>query len=293
MAISENIIPPACDGADPEPKTPVLKVPKGSCDCHAHILGPQDRFPYAPKRSYTPPDASFEDYTAMLAALGLERAVIVQPSVYGTDNRVTLDAVSRGGENFRGVAVVDDTVTPDEIRYMDDTGIRGVRMNLLFEGGIEISSFEKLVSLIEPYGWHIQVLIDVSVFTAFDVLEQLPVDVVFDHMGHVPAYKGIGDPGFQRMLRMISDGRAWAKLSGAYRMTGLQSCPYEDTDAYARAILEANEDRAVWATDWPHPSIPVSMPNDGDLLDILPRWAPDEKTRQKILVDNPAKLYGF
>jgi len=293
MLKSNYQLAPACAGPDPHTKVPVLKAPKGSCDCHSHILGPLDKYPYVENRSYTPPVASYEDYTKMLGILGIDRAVVVHPSVYGIDNRVTLEAVKRGGDNFRGVVVVDENITPDEIESMNEIGIRGVRVNLLFDGGVEVSVLDKIVKLIEPFGWHVQLLIDVSVFEPFECLMNLPVDVVFDHMGHMHVSKGLNNPGFRKMVKMIAEGRAWAKLSGAYRISELDRHPFEDTDIFAKTIIEANEDRVVWATDWPHPSVEIDMPNDGDLLDILLRWAPDENLRKKILVDNPAKLYGF
>ncbi|WP_119166114.1 amidohydrolase family protein [Algihabitans albus] len=291
--IGESYIP-ACAPADPTPRKPILAVPPGACDCHAHVFGPVERYPYTRHRTYTPPDAPLEAYQTMLSTLGLERAVIVQPSVYGTDNRATLDAISAGGPNFRGVVVVDENIDTAEMERMHEAGVRGVRINLIFKSGIEVSDVRKLAEKIKPFDWHLQLLIDVSEFS--DIrrnLGDLPVEVVIDHMGHMPTSVGVGHPGFQEMLALLRDGGCWVKLSGAYRITGGSSVPYVDVIPFAQAIVEANPRQTLWATDWPHPYVNIPMPNDGDLLDLLTDWAPDADDRQRILVDNPARLYGF
>lgn len=284
---------PHCEGADSNPRKANFDPPPGACDCHAHILWPQSLYPYTPNRSYTPPEASLSSYKKMLGTLGLDRAVIVHPSVYGTDNRATLDAIKIGGTNFRGVAVVDANIEFSELEKMHQGGIRGARINLLFKGGIGMSEVRSLTKKMAPLGWHLQLLIDVSEFDELDTLEDLPVDIVFDHMGHMPTHKGLNHPGFVQMLRMLERGHAWVKLSGAYRMTSNKELPYADTIPFAKEIIKTNPERLVWATDWPHPSINVPMPNDGDLLSLLAEWAPDKETRNRILVDNPAKLYDF
>jgi predicted TIM-barrel fold metal-dependent hydrolase len=284
---------PGCAAADPNPRKPHIVLPARACDCHAHILWPQSLYPYTPNRTYTPPEASLSSYTKMLKTLGLDRAVIVHPSVYGTDNRATLDAIRKGGPNFRGVAVVDANIELSELESMHQLGIRGVRINLLFKGGVGMSEVRNLAKKIAPLGWHIQMLIDVSEFSELETLADLPVDVVFDHMGHMPTTKGLDQPGFIKMLRMLERGHAWVKLSGAYRITSSKELPYADTAPYAKEIIKTNPERLVWATDWPHPFINVPMPNDGDLLDLLAEWAPDTETRNRILIDNPAKLYDF
>jgi predicted TIM-barrel fold metal-dependent hydrolase len=284
---------PVCAAADPNPKKPKQAPPAGACDCHAHILGPQSRYPYTPHRTYTPPDAPLASYKDMLKTLGLERSVIVQPSVYGTDNRATLEAIRQGGPNFRGVVVVDENIDVAEMERMHELGVRGVRINLLFKSGIEVSDVRKLAQKIAPFGWHLQMLVDVSEFSELDTLAELPVEVVFDHMGHMPTSIGVEHPGFKKMLKMLEQEQAWAKLSGPYRITCRNGLPYQDTIPYARAIINANPERVVWATDWPHPYINVPMPNDGDLLDLLDSWAPDPETKKRILVSNPARLYEF
>lgn len=285
---------PDCAAADPAPRAPRFMPPAGACDCHVHVFGRRDLYPYTPHRIYTPPPAPFSALQRMMTVTGLSRAVVIQPSVYGADNRATLDAVAAGGPAFRAVVVVDETAPEAELERMHGLGARGVRLNLLFRSGVDVSDIRRLADRIAPFGWHLQMLTDVSDFADLRAtLGALPVDVVFDHMGHMPASGGLGNAGFREMLRMLRDGRAWAKLSGAYRITGAPGLPYADVAPFARAIIAANPQRALWASDWPHPSIGVPMPNDGALLDLLDDWAPDVATRDQILRDNPARLYGF
>ena len=291
--ISERRIP-TCAGAAPNPRPPRFPVPADACDCHAHVFGPVSRYPYVPQRTYTPPDAPLSAYRRMLDTLGIDRGILVQPSVYGTDNRATLDALAAAGANFRGVVVVDEDVPHGELERMHAIGVRGVRLNLLFKSGIEVSDVRRLASRIAPFGWHLQMLIDVSEFSDLRAtLGALPVEVVIDHMGHMPTSIGVDHPGFQDMLALLADGRCWVKLSGAYRITCAEDLPYDDVTPYARALVQANPDRLLWASDWPHPYINVAMPNDGSLLDLLDTWVGDADVRDRILVDNPAALYGF
>lgn len=294
MTLIDESTPPLCAPADPEPRRPRLAPPPGACDCHAHIFGPEDRYPFSRHRTYTPPPASLDSYGRLMDTLGLDRAVIVQPSVYGTDNRATLDAVQAGCGKFRGVVVIDENLDRREMERMHDLGVRGVRVNLLFKSGIEVSDVRRLAEKIAPFGWHLQMLVDVSEFADIrTTLGQLPVDVVFDHMGHMPTSIGTDHPGFRDMLHLLETGRAWVKLSGAYRITAGTELPYEDVAPFARAIVKANPERVLWASDWPHPYVNIPMPNDGALLDLLEDWTPDTATRDRILRDNPQRLYGF
>ncbi|WP_420394198.1 amidohydrolase family protein [Acuticoccus sp.] len=285
---------PACQPPDPNPTPARFTPPDGAVDCHAHVFGPAARYAYVADRSYTPPDAPLEAYRAMLATLGLSRGVLVQPSVYGTDNTAMLDGLAADPGALRGVAVVEGDVADAELRRMHDLGVRGVRINLLFAGGTGMADLTRLCARIAPLGWHVQLLIDVSTFGDLAAtLAELPVPVVFDHMGHVPVAKAEGDPGVAAMLRLIAEGRAWAKLSGAYRITGLPRLPYDDVGTHARAIVAANPERVVWASDWPHPSVDILMPNDGALLSMLEDWTPDTATRDRILTTNAWTLYDF
>ena len=296
MTLIGDNVPPACAAADPNPKKPSLIVPPKACDCHVHIIGPQRCYPFTPHRSYTPPDASLASYKKMSCTLGLERAVIVQPSIYGIDNRATLDAIQQGGKHYRGVVVVEENIEVAELERMHGLGVRGVRINLLYKykNGIEISDVvRKLAAKIAPFCWHLQMLVDISEISDLNILDQLPVAVVFDHMGHMPASIGVNHPGFKKMIKMMEQEKAWVKLSGPYRTTCQKDFPYEDTTIFAQTIVAANPEQVVWATDWPHPFISVPMPNDGDLLDLLTTWVPNPQARERILVHNPAKLYDF
>ena len=290
---AEDAVIPACQPYNPDPGKPRLQIPPGSCDCHAHIFGPQDQYPYTPNRSYTPPEASVDAYLRMLGALGFERAVIVQPSVYGIDNRCTRDAIVAAGGMWRGVAVVEPCVSDSKLAELHAAGFRGVRINLLFKGGLQMDTLEQIAQVIQPLGWHVQLLLDARELPELAPrLRRLPVDFVVDHMGHMPASLGIAHPGFQTLLELVRGGRCWVKLSGAYRISG-RPLPYEDAIPFAGALVETAPDKLVFGTDWPHPSITVPMPQDASLLDLLEVWVPDETTRRQILVENPARLYDF
>ena len=285
---------PFCAPADLKPYAPRFTPPPGATDCHAHIFGPDTRYPYTPHRTYTPPEASEEQYFHMLDTLGLSRGVIVQPSVYGRDNRCTLDVVRRHPDRLRAVVVVDEDISEKELEKMHEDGARGVRLNLLFRSGVEVSDVRRIADKIAALEWHLQMLIDVSEFADIrETLGTLPVETVFDHLGHMPTSAGTNHRGFQEMLSLVAEGKSWVKLSGSYRITGQNETPYTDIAPFAREIIRANPERVLWATDWPHPYINVDMPNDGALLNMLDDWAPDAATRDRILAENPARLYGF
>lgn len=285
---------PICQGPDPSPRIPRISVPAGACDTHAHVFGPADKYALNEDRTYTPPDATLATYQRLLRILGVERAVLVQPSVYGTDNSAMLDALAEAGKNYRGIAVVDIGVSEKQLKALHKAGVRGIRVNLLYKGGVSLAILNRLANKIKDLGWHVQLLVDVSDCPEFwRIADSLPVDLVIDHMGHMPAQKGVDDPGFQGLLSLVREGRAWVKLAAPYRTTARGDIPYSDVAGLANALIEAGPDRVIWASDWPHPHVQIAMPNDGDLVDMLAEWAPDEDLRQQILVDNPAKLYGF
>ncbi|MBT5413717.1 MAG: amidohydrolase family protein, partial [Rhodospirillaceae bacterium] len=241
----------------------------------------------------TPPEATVDSYRKVLDTVGIERCVIVQPSVYGTDNACTLAAMAELGSCCRGVAVVDETVGADEIAAMDGAGVRGVRFNLMFKGGATLGALETVAALIAKHGWHIQLLIAGDVLAEHvDRLRGLPVDLVIDHMGHIPADQCAHHPGFAALLALLAEGWAWVKLSGAYRVT-VDGPAYDDVDPVARRLIAAAPDRVVWGTDWPHPAHFGPMPNDGDLLDLAARWCDDDVSLHALLTDNAARLYGF
>lgn len=283
-----------CPGPRAATSRPSWRAPPGATDCHCHVFGPYGRYPLSPGRSYTPPEASVADYLAMLDTIGLSRTVIVQPSIYGTENAVTLDAAEEIGlHRARAVVVVDEGFDAAELAAMAERGARGVRFNAVSGNGAPLEQLEQLAERIAPLGWHVQLYTHADAMPALEpVLRRLPVPVVVDHMGGVKAAAGgVEHPGFRALLRLL-EGGAWVKLSG-YRSSAGR--PYADVAPMARALLSAAPDRCVWGTDWPHPSLhdPAEVPDDGELLDALGAWAPDEAARRAVLVDNPARLYGF
>jgi predicted TIM-barrel fold metal-dependent hydrolase len=267
-------------------------VPAGACDSHAHIISADPAYPMVDNRSYTPPPAPEDKYLAMLAANGMSRGVAVQVSIYGTDNRVMLESLRRHPDRLRGVAVVSDDVTERELRDMHEAGVRGIRFNVLFGGGVSLDIMERLAARIAHLGWHMQFLLDARELPALmPRMRRLPVPGVIDHMGHMPVALGTSHPGFQALLALVRDHGWWAKLSGAYRIS--EDFPdYRDVVPWACALIAAAPDRMVWGSDWPHVAIP-RMPNTGALRDQLALWAPEAAVRDRILVDNPARLYGF
>ena len=288
---------PTCIPHDPAPRAPKVPFPAHACDAHAHVCGPASRYPYWPERIYTPPDALPAEYRHMLDALGCERAVLVQPSVYDIDNRAMLDALAADPTRLRGVAVVPFDIPVAEIERLDAAGVRGVRCNIVDlktgKGQLPLDALTGLAKKVRPFGWHVEFLMHVNEFPDLDrQLAGFPVQVVFGHLGYVPTGKGIADAGFQALLRLLKDGAAWAKMTGPYRLTGTEM-PYPDTDDFAFALVDTAPQRLVWGTDWPHVIVKTRMPNDGDIADLLGHWVPDVAVRNRILVDNAALLYGF
>lgn len=274
------------------PSAPSWRAPALSCDCHFHIFGPYDSFPLDAGRHYEPAEALIPDYLRVAETLGLERFVIVQPSVYGTDNACTLDAAERLGlDRARVVAVVDGSAGEAELRAMHARGVRGVRFNAVSGNGTPLDQLETLARRVAPLGWHVQVFAEGHQLPDLAPrLAALPVEVVVDHMGGVRAAEGVSAAGFQALLRLLGTGRAWVKIAG-YRISA--GPPFADVAPFARALLDAAPERCVWGTDWPHPSLAHWMPDDGQLLDLLREWAPREADRRRVLVENPARLYGF
>ena len=282
-----------CKAPDPDTRTPSYRVPPGACDAHCHVFGPADRFPYAPDRAYTPPDAPYEDLVRLHRVLGVERAVIVHASCHGSDMRVTLDAIARSGGAVRGVAVADPDVTDADLAALDAGGIRGVRFNFVKHlGGMpDMAFFDRVLAQVEPLGWHVVLHLD-----AEDVVELAPriarirVPFVIDHMGRVKAKNGLDQAPFQQLLELMRNPLAWVKICGAERVSSA-GAPFRDALPFARALVEAAPDRVLWGTDWPHPNVAGDMPNDGDLVDLLAEAVGDEAVRRRVLVDNPARLY--
>jgi predicted TIM-barrel fold metal-dependent hydrolase len=290
---------PACP-APREPTQPRFPPPPRACGTHAHVFGPAAQFAYAAARSYTPPDAPLATYLAMLDTVGFARGVLVQGSAHGRDNAAMLDALTRHPDRLRGVAVADAAVTPAELKRWHGLGVRGLRFNhffrggaLHYRGGVPLDAAEALAPVMAELGWHMQLWIDVKDLPdAIAALKDLRVPVVIDHMGRTEAHAGTATPGFQSLLRLVGDGGCWVKVSGAHRLS--QRAPdYSDARPFHEALLRANPERLVWGSDWPHPRIEGEMPDAGKLFELFHAWTPDDATRRRILVANPAKLYDF
>lgn len=285
---------PTIPGPVPYTRPPKFKLPPGACDCHAHVFGPQQRYPYLPQAGYIPPDALPGDYVRMLTTLGCERAVLIQPSVYGTDNTAMLAAMKSGVFAFRGVAVVTEDISDRELEDMHATGVRGVRINLASATpGLTLEQAPRLAQRLKALGWHLQFFVDLK--KALHIEERLgalDIDIVIDHFGRVSAADGIDAPPFQTLLRLLKRDNVWAKLIGPYFLSD-KTPGFPDVHPFAQAVVAAAPDRVVWGTDWPHPSAHGPVPNDGTLADMLLDWIPDEAQRNKVLATNPARLYGF
>lgn len=284
-----------CQPPDPNTRTPDVAVPPLACDSHCHVFGPAARFPFDPGRSYTPPDASVEDFRRLQSILGFERAVIVQATCHGTDNAAMLDAIARSPARYRGVAMVDDGFSETDLRDLHDGGVRGVRLSFArhLAGPPNFTKIRRTADMIRPMGWHLVLYLEAEdVAENAAELRALRIPIVIDHMARVRPGDGVEQEAFRALLGLVGDDGFWVKVSGAERLSAT-AAPYHDLVPFARALIAAAPDRVLWGTDWPHPNIAGRMPNDGDLVDLLALYAPDAETRRRILVDNPARLYGF
>jgi predicted TIM-barrel fold metal-dependent hydrolase len=270
------------------------KAPPNATDCHHHIYSAH--FKVDPKSTLRPGDASVKDYALLQKRIGTSRNVVVQPSTYGIFNDGLVEALAEFGPQARGVAVVNDTVTDAELKRLDAARVRGIRFNLATPGGAtSMEMLEPLARRIAPMGWHVQFYMTAdATLAAKDVLNRLPCPIVFDHLAHIPQPIGTGHPAFAVVVDLLQKGKAWVKLSGAYQDTKVGPPTYADSTAVAQAYVKGAPERLVWGSDWPHPSEQSKgLPDDAVLFDLLAQWAPDEAVRNRILVDNPAKLYGF
>lgn len=281
---------------------PRFTPPPGACDSHAHVFGPYEHFPLADDRSYTPGEHPAADFIAHLDRLGLERGVLVTGSACGKDNGAVLQALHLYPQRLRGIVVPGADIADEELLRWHAAGVRGVRVNLfrreghaVYRNGIGLEVLQALAPRMADLGWHAQVWVH-----APDLPELAPrllalgLPLVIDHMGRMAASRGTDDAGFALLCRMLAEGQAWTKLSGADRNSGMGP-PYADIAPFATALLQANPERVVWGSDWPHINYfqASQVPDDGALLNLLPRWVPDEALRHRLLVDNPARLYGF
>lgn len=299
-----------CAAAASQPATPVtFDVPAGACDCHTHVFGDRRRFPFAPSRTYTPEPASVDEMRRLQRALHMDRVVVVQPSVYGTDNACTLDAIGRLGARARGVAVIDERTPAAALDAMHRAGVRGIRVNLEAAGVADPDGARRrlraALDWLRGRPWHLQVNTRLSIIDAVrDDIAAARVPIVIDHFGGAQAALGVAQPGFGALVDLVRRGTVYVKISAAYR-TSAQPPDYVDAAPLARALIAANLRRVVWGTDWPHPDAapvpgrvatdiaPLLQVDDGRLLNQLPSWAPDAADRRMILVENPARLYDF
>jgi 2-pyrone-4,6-dicarboxylate lactonase len=294
---------PYCYPPDPNTRKPKFTPPIKACDTHFHVFGPPEQFPYVSTHENTPPAATLEHYLKMAEVVGIERAVVVQPSVHGLDNSATLDAIENSQGNFRGVCRIDDKTPKGELARLQKGGIRGVRFNLLDRprGNVKLDVLDRCVENIVELGWSVDLHIDMKNLIAQEKrIRGMPVPVVIDHIARVKPTDGISQAGFQLLLDLMKLKHVWVKISGADKIcnTPVHSyfgLPFVEVIPYARAVIAAAPDRVIWGTDWPHSNnfAPGYTPNDGDLVDLLALFAPDEATRKNILVDNPAALYRF
>ena len=293
-----------------QPATPVdFAIPVGACDCHTHIFGDARRFPFVADRVYTPGSASIAEMRALHRSLHMDRVVIVQPSVYGTDNACTLDASRQLGSRARAVVVIDDATPGAALDRMHGAGARGVRINLATfnqtSPAVARQRLQRAVEQLKGRPWHVQIYATLPVIEAIkDQVMQSPIPVVFDHFGGAQASTGTAQAGFDSLVGLVRSGKAYVKISGGYRSSSLRP-DYADVAPLAKALIAANPQRILWGSDWPHPDsvrvegrattdiTPLIQIDDGRLLNQLPFWAPDAALRRTILVDNPARLYGY
>jgi predicted TIM-barrel fold metal-dependent hydrolase len=287
-----------CLPPDRSPRRPGFALPKGSIDTHVHVFEPG--YPLSPGRGYNPPDSTLADLKHLHAALGIDRVVFTQPSVYGTDNSAILDAMAalnaQTPHRARAVVALDMDVSDKQLAALDAAGVRGVRLNFDNKGGmpIEIADIPELAARIAPFGWHLEFL-----FPGKDIVELMPVFTALKvpmsiaHFAYQPATAGIEAAGFRALIELARRGNTWIKISGANRVSATDLPPYDDVKPMARALVAAAPGRIMWGTDWPHPNKYVVNPNDGDLVDAFGDWVSDASMRRKIMVDTSAAFYRF
>ncbi|CAG9263214.1 amidohydrolase family protein [Paraburkholderia caribensis] len=285
-----------CQPPDPSPRIPILKCPPGTTDCHVHVYGPASRYPVASTRAFDVPDALPSTLKELLDTLGVDRVVLVQPSGYGTNNQRHLEALSEVGRPARMIASLRADVSDAELERLNSAGVRGIRYTIGHAGAAPLEEMPEMARRIAALGWHVQLHVmndggRAPLVEMQNVLSSLPVDVVLDHVGSVRPSDGINQPSFRALLELLESGSCWIKLSGAYRVA--DAPPYAEMKPFVDAMLTVNPEHLLWGSDWPHVAFKGKMPNTTDLLDQMLTWVPDEAARKRILVDNPARLYGF
>jgi 2-pyrone-4,6-dicarboxylate lactonase len=288
--LTPTILPP-----DPHPKKPRITLPPLACDSHFHVFGPHSKFPYAPKRPFTPADAPKEDLFRLHEFLGFQRGVFVQSTCHGSDHAALVDLLAAGNGRYRGVALLEPDMRPEEVERLDDAGVRGLRLHFYFAHLGQARPREdmlKMIALAEPYGWHVAIHCGGNgIVELYEFIRSIDAPVVIDHIGRIDVAEGRNGKAFSMLRRLLDTGNVWVKLSGTDRITK-QPYPYADAVPFARDLASHAPERVVWGTDWPHPNH-QAVPNDGELVDLIAEIAPDDKTRRLMLVDNPTKLFGF
>lgn len=267
-------------------------LPPGACDAHCHVFGPRDRFPYAADRRYTPADAPKESLAALHAHLGVSRAVIVQASCHGADNSAMLDAIASAPDRYRGVAIAGEGFGERALNLLNVGGVRGVRFNFVrhLGGAPDMGQFWRVIDVIREVGWHVVLHVDApDILPLSETMRKLPLPFVIDHMGRVDAALGTEQPAFKALLDLVQLEHCWVKVCGAERIS---RHPFAEAVPIARALIEASPTRVMWGTDFPHPNLDQPV-EEADLVDLVPQFAPSPELQQRLLVDNPARLYGF
>ncbi|WP_020560695.1 amidohydrolase family protein [Thiofilum flexile] len=285
---------PSCMPPDNNTRVPLYKAPPKSCDAHCHVFGPHNIFPYSDKASYWPPDADKYALKRLHDKLGIERAVLVQASCHGIDNRAMIDAIKTGKGAYRGVCIANDTFSENDFQDLHDGGVRGVRFNFVkhLGGAPNLEGMKTVLNRVKPLGWHLVIHVNAEdVITYAEFFDALEMDIVVDHMGRVPTSEGVGQQAYQILLERMQRDNWWMKVCGSERIS--MGPPFYDAVPFAQGFIEIAPDRILWGTDYPHPNIKKHMPNDADLLDLVPLIARDPVIQHKILVENPARLYGF
>lgn len=282
---------------DPNPKPLRFAPPRGTCDTHFHVYGPPHRFPYVEERLYTPPAAPVEHWLQIANMIGIERGILVQPNVHGFVTDVTVDAIEKAGGRLLGMIRADPSLTPAAAKDLHAKGVRGIRFNFArhLGGRFDEERYRRIVGAVAPLGWPVDLHIDADLIAErAELIRRTEAPVLIDHFGRADGTKGVGQPGFRALLDLLGEKHVWVKISGADRLMA-RGCRYEDVVPLAHALIARAPDRVVWGTDWPHSNIfePGRTPNDGDLMNMLPDFAPDEATRTRVLADNPARLFGY
>ena len=279
-----------------DPKKPDQPLPANACDAHCHVFGPQAVYPFAPSSTYEPVDAGKEILFQRHQFLGVDRAVVVQASCHGTDNSAMLDALKSGGDRYKGIAIVADDVDHKSLDEMNEAGVRGVRFNFVkrLGGGKPPEYYRTILEKIRRYDWHVVVYFDSEdIVSLAPFLQEIPCQVVIDHMGRVPVEQGTGGHAYRLLHNLlVNDDRFWVKISCAERLSA-SGPPYADVDPIAVDLLATVPERILWGTDWPHPNMKSHMPDDGQLVDRIMTICANTALQQKVLVENPARLYGF